>query len=217
MAAKSLIERFQEAFKEPEKVNAEEYQKVIEDNAEKTSQNVERLTFLLFGLEALLILVAWEQIQHLNFFGLGEIPNKSIILIALLVVVSYTQYDLLSTISKFDQLSVIYKIIVKHRHKTIHQHGLSKYFLFSPTFYEYVYSSSDGATRQIQSILRLVEFIAITILLPLGSEIIALMNLVTPANSEYSSLIVTGVITSLLFNLQSGFTTYQFFRGTSYK
>ena len=208
MAGKNLVERFQEAFKEPEKINAEEYQQVIEDNAEKTSQNVERLTFWLLGLVALLILVAWEEIEHLNFFGLGEIPNKSIILIALLVLVSYTQYDLLSTISRFDQLSVIYKIIVKHRHRIIHQHGLSKYFLFSPTLYDYIYTSSDGVMRQMQSLLWLIEFIAITIVIPLGSEIIAIMNLLNRDNLEYTSLIIAGIIISVLFNLQSGLTIY---------
>ena len=215
MAAKKLIDRFREAFKDPAQVNAEEYQKIIEENAAKASVNVEGLTFRLLGLVAALVLIARGEIERPNLFGLGEIPNVSIILIALLPLVSYTQYDLLSTLSKFDQLSVIYKVIVKRRHRILHDQGLSKYFLFPPTLYDYIYSASDGLGGQAQSFLWLAEFVAITILIPLGAELLTLFNLTYLGELDYLVLLAAALVTTFVFNLQSVLIVIALFRGTS--
>jgi len=191
MINKDLIQRFEEAFRYPEKINAEE-------NAAKASDNAERLTLQLLVLAMLLILVIQGEIDKPNFFGIGEIRNQSIVPIALLLLVSYTQYDLLSTLLKFDCLSVIYKVIVKHRDRVFHEQRLSKYFLFPPTLYEYCYSSSDGMAGQTRSFLWSAEFLIITVFIPVGSEIIAVSKLRALVEPEYFSFVIIGLIMTFL-------------------
>jgi hypothetical protein len=212
MISNDLIQRFEAAFKDLENINAEEYQKIIEENAAKASENAERLTLRLLSLVMVLILVALGEISELNI-GLGKVSNQFIILVTLLVLVSYTHYDLVFTISKFDQLSVIHKIIIKHRHYPIHQHGLSKFFLFAPALYEYVYSTSEGFLLQKQHNLWLAELICITYLIPFGSEIIGLLSLNFPLDFRYSFLYLGVLIVIAVFNLQSGFTLIGLFSG----
>ena len=205
------FERFEIAFSEPEKVNAEEYQKIIAENAAKASENIERLTLRLLSLVALLILVALGEITILSF-NLAEISNKFIILLTLLILISYTHYDLIFTLSKFDHLSVIYKIIIKHRHSPIHEHRLSKYFLFAPALYEYVYSPSKRVAPQLQHQLWLAEFLCITLLIPFGAEFIGLLSLSILAGQKYSFLFLVGFVVMIVFNLQSGLTLISLLR-----
>jgi hypothetical protein len=204
MASNDPLQRFEAAFKDPEKIKAEEYQKVIESNAAKASENAERLTLRLLSLTALLILVVLGQVSKVGF-GLGEIANRFILIVALLILISYTHYDLVFNLSKFDQLSVIYKIIIKHRHKPIHEQGLSKYFLFPPALYEYRLFSMDGRGQEIQSYAWLMEFLVLVIVTPLGSEIIGISNLWRLRNDGYPFLLVACLLITLLLNLQSFF------------
>ena len=213
MISNDLIERFEEAFKDPESVKAEEYQKVIADNAAKASENAERLTLRLLSLTALLILVALGEVNEVGF-GLGKISNQFILMSALLILISYTHYDLVFNLSKFDQLSVIYKIIIKHRHSRIHDQGLSKYFLFPPALYEYRLFSTQGTFQKIQSYIWLGEFVTIMLLIPIGTEIVGFSKLFTLQNAEYPLLLKASLFITVLFNLQSLFITYALFKGT---
>lgn len=174
---------------------------------------MERLTFRLLGLATLLVLFAWDEITKPNLLGIGEIHNKSIILVALLLLVGYTQYDLLSTLAKFDRLTVIYKIIVKHRHRVIHDQGLAEYFLFYPTLYDYGFAAVGQGKSIAQSLLWVVEFFAVTLVIPLGAELVALSNLRAPTGLTNYVLFPVNLIITLAFNLQSVLIVFSLFRG----
>jgi hypothetical protein len=163
------------------------------------------------SLVALLILVALGEITILSF-NLAEISNKFIIVLTLLILISYTHYDLIFTLSKFDHLSVIYKIIIKHRHGPIHEQRLSKYFLFAPALYEYVYSPSKGFAPNLQHNLWLAELFCITYLIPFGSEIIGFWNVGIPMGLRYFCLSLVGFVVIFVFNLQSGLMLISLFR-----
>lgn len=207
------MQRFEGAFSDPESVKAEEYQNVIADNAAKASENIERLTLRLLGLATLLILVALGEIEDVAL-GIGKIPNQFILMSALLILIGYTHYDLVFNLSKFDQLSVMYKMIVKHRHSAIHEGGVSKYFLFPPALYEYRLFSTEGLFQQIQSYIWLGEFLAILILIPIGCEVVGFLRLTALQNAEYPLLFYVSLGITILFNLQSVFIMYALFRGT---
>jgi hypothetical protein len=213
MSTTNLMERLEGAFREPENVKAEEYQKVIAENAAKASENAERLTLRLLSLAMLLILVALGEVDKLGF-GLGEISNQFILMSTILILISYTHYDLVFNLSKFDQLSVIYKIIIKHRHSPIHDGGLSKYFLFPPALYEYRLFSTEGMFQQIQSYIWLGEFLTIMILIPFGSEIVGFSKLFALQNAEYPLLLWASLFITVLFNLQSVFIIYALIKET---
>jgi hypothetical protein len=210
------MQRFEGAFSNPESVKAEEYQNVIADNAAKASENIERLTLRLLGLATLLILVALGEIEDVAL-GIGKIPNQFILMSALLILISYTHYDLVFNLSKFDQLSVIYKIIIKHRHGPIHEGRLSKYFLFPPALYEYRLFSTEGLFQQIQSYIWLAEFLTIMILIPFGTEIIGFSKLFALQNTEYPVLLKASLFITTLFNLQSVFIIYTLLKGAKDK
>jgi hypothetical protein len=206
MNRNELADKFELAFKDPDKVKAEEYQKTIEENAAKASESTERLTLRLLSLVMLIVLVILGEVDKLNV-GLAEVSNKLIILITLLTLISYTHYDLIFTIAKFDQLSVIHKVIIKHRHALIHKQGLSKYFMFPPTLYDYVFFSSDGVAHQIQSFLGFIEFLGIIIIIPFGAEIIAFYQLSALLNSGtflvFKEILFIMLLITIVLNLQS--------------
>jgi len=202
MGDRDLATRIQRAFSEPDKVKAEEYQQLIEANATKAAENVERLTFTLLGLATLLILVAQGQIKKLDL-GFMEIDNPSIILISIPVLVAYVHYDLISTLSKFDLLSIIHKAIIKQRHPPIRANGLTKYFLFLPTLYENRYHSSEGLLGGLEALLWLFEFLFIAALTPFGSEWIAFSQLRTLSIPENNSLLGISLGITLILNFQS--------------
>ncbi len=216
MIGKDLVEKFQNAFGEPEKVKADAYQKIIEANATKAADNAERLTFTLLGLVMLLILIVQGKIKKVDL-GIVEIEDPSIILIALPVLVAYIHYDLIATLSKFDLLAVIHKAIIKQRHPPIHEQRLTKYFLFLPTLYEHKYHSKDGVVPWIQSKLWFAEFFLITIVIPFGFEIIAFSKLSALPNPEYSLLLIASIVITIMLNLQSMLTIITLFRGAGDK
>ena len=216
MISNNPLQRFEGAFNDPETINAEEYQKVIADNAAKASENAERLTLRLLGLATLLILVALGEIDDVAL-GIGKISNQFILMSALLILISYTHYDLVFNLSKFDQLSVMYKIIIKHRHSPLHEGGLSKYFLFPPALYEYRLFSTEGLIQQIQSYIWLGEFLSIMFLIPFGAEIVGFSKLFALQNAEYPLLLTASLFITVLFNLQSVFIIYALFKGTGDK
>jgi hypothetical protein len=212
MNRKNLAEKFENAFNDPEKIKAEEYQKIIEANASKAADNTERLTFTLLGLATLLILIVHGQIKKLDL-GFVEIENPSIIMIAIPVLVAYVHYDLIATLSKFDVLSIIHKAIIKQRHLPIHTNGLSKYFLFLPSIYENRYHATDGISSQIQPWLWFFEFLFITVLTPFGSEWIAFTELRTHPNPEYSPLLYISISITIILNFQSILTIFTLLQG----
>jgi hypothetical protein len=171
-----LADKFELAFQDPDTVEAGEYQKKVEERATKASESTERLTLRLLSLVMLLVLVILGEIEKLNV-GLAEVSNKLVIVMTLLTLISYTQYDLVFTIAKFDELSVIYKAIIRQRHAPILKHGLWKYFIFPPTLYDYIFFSTDGLDHQIQSLLGLIEFVGIVIVIPFGAEALAFYQL----------------------------------------
>jgi len=205
MGDRDLATRIQRAFSEPDKVKADEYQQLIEVNATKAAENVERLTFTLLGLATLLILVAQGQIKKLDL-GFMEIDNPSIILISTPILVAYVHYDLIATLSKFDLLSIIHKAIIKQRHPPIHVNGLTKYFLFLPTLYENKYHSSEGMLGSLEAVLWLLEFVFIAGLTPIGSEWIAFSELRTLAIPENNSLLWVSIGITFILNFQSVLT-----------
>jgi len=211
MASKELVDRFQNAFTKPEEVNADEYQKIIEANATKAADNAERLTFILLGLATLLILIVQGQIKKLDL-GFVVIEDPSIILIAIPVLIAYIHYDLIATLSKFDLLSIIHKVIIKQRHSSIHAKGLTKYFLFLPTLYENKYHSKDGIVGNIQSWLWFLEFLFIAIVTPFGSEWVAFTKLRTLSNPEYSSLLIVSLVITVILNTHSVLTIITLFQ-----
>ena len=206
MNRKELADKFELAFKDPDEVEAEEYQKTIEANAAKASESTERLTLRLLSLVMLIVLVILGGVDKLNV-GLAEVSNKFIILTTLLTLIGYTHYDLIFTIAKFDQLSVIHKVIIKHRHPPIHEQGLSKYFIFPPTLYDYVFFSSDGMAHQIQSFFGFVEFLGIVIVIPFGAEIITLYQLSALLNSGaspvFQEILFIMLLITIALNLKS--------------
>ena len=214
MNRKELTEKFKTAFKDPEKVKAEEYQKIVETNAAKTAENAERLTFALLGLATLLILIVQGKIKKLDL-GFVEIQDPSIILIAMPGLIAYVHYDLIATLSKFDALSVIHKAIIKQRHPSIHAKGLTKYFLFLPTLYENKFHSRDGIVGNIQAWLWFFEFLFIAGLTPFGSEWIAFSDLINHPNPEYSLLLKISIGITLLLNVQSVLTISTLFQETA--
>jgi hypothetical protein len=212
MIGKNLVEKFQNAFSEPEKVKAEEYQKIVETNATKAADNAERLTFLLLGLVMVFILIIEGQVDKINL-GIVEIKDPSIVLIAIPILIAYIHYDLITTLSKFDLLSIIYKAIIRQRHSPIHEQRLTKYFLFLPTLYENKYHSKEG----IASILWLVEFVIITIVIPLGGEFYAFLKLIDASKTEYDFLLIASMIITVMLNMQSLLTITTLFRGVGDK
>ena len=216
MAGKDLVERFQKAFREPEKVEAAEYQKIIEANAAKTAEYAERLTFILLGLVMFFIFVIQGDIKKVDL-GFVQIEDPSIILVAMPILIAYIHFDLVATLSKFDLLSVIHKTIIKQRHQPIHEQRLAKYFLFLPTIYEQKYFSSGGVIQRIQSYLWIIQFFSITIVIPLGFQVILYWKLFTPRdpaspNPPSPALIAASLVITLLFSLQSVLTTIALFR-----
>ena len=202
---RNLVKRFQEAFKDPEKVKAEEYQKIIEANASKAAENAERLTFLLLSLGMLFMLSIQGGINKIDL-GVVEIDDLSIILITLPVLIGYTHYDLVTTLSKFDRLSIIYKVIIEKRHRPIYNQRLSEYFLITPSLFEYKYLSTSGFAHRLQSFLWVFQFLTITILIPLGFQIYAFWHLVT-LNNLVIPLVIMSLTVSFFFGLQSFLTT----------
>ena len=192
MNTEELVARFKAAFKEPDKVKAEEYQKIVEANATKAADSAERLTIILLGLVMLLILTTLGTIKKVDL-GFVEIEDPFIILVSLPVLVAYIHYDLVTTLSKFDLLSVIHKAIIKQRHPPIHEQRLTKYFLFLPTLYENKYHSTDGIVSWTQSRLWFVEFFLVTIFIPFGSEFIAYTELRDISKPEYSLLLIASI------------------------
>jgi hypothetical protein len=218
MATKKLYDRFQEAFKDPEQIDAGEYQRSIAEVASKASESVEQLTFRLLSLVMLMLLMVLGEINNIDLGFLGEVTNSAIIVSTLLVLISYTHYDLIFTLSKFDQLYVMYKIIVKNRHKAIHEQGLSKYFIFPPTLYDYESSSDGGKTNPLQSFLDVAKFFGIAVVIPLGAELTGFWKLWTLYDLTYSlllkiSLFVMAGIT-ILFNLQSSLKIFEIVKTT---
>lgn len=212
MANKDLVQRFQEAFKDPDKVNAGDYQKIIEENSMKASENAERLTFLLLSLVTVFYLILQGGINKIDF-GVVEISDFASVLLMLPVLVSYTHYDLVTTISKFNRLSIIYKVIVKQRHEPIYVQKITNYFMFSPTLYEYKNTSAGKFSALIQSVLWIFQFLAITVFIPFGFQIYSFSTLINIYQDAHPVLLFVSLVISVLFGLQSSITTMALISG----
>jgi len=214
MANRDLLKRFQQAFENPDKVRAEEYQKTIEEIASKAAEKAERLTFLLLSLVMIFVLVTQGRIKKLDL-GFVEIDDPSIILVTLPVLIAYIHYDLVTTLAKFDRLAIMYKVIIEKRHKSIYDQRLTEYFLITPSLYESKYLSTAGIAHKIQSSLWVFQFLSITIFVPLGFYVMAFWKLFTLPVLGFPLLLIVSLAITTLFALQSFFTAAELLRGVS--
>ena len=205
MASKDLINRIQEAFKDPETVNAAEYQKIIEYSARKIADNFERMLFILVGLIALFVLIAENQIGGIKVDPF-ELKEFSVLEIVIPLLFSYIHFNLVTSLSKFEQLSVFHKTIIKKRHYPIYEHRLTEYFLPTPNLYDYKYFSKNEGVQRIQIVLWAFQFFSVTLIMPLLFQGYAFYKLIFLYGAKYGVLIGISLGIAIIFGLQSFFT-----------
>jgi hypothetical protein len=216
MASKNLTDRFQEAFKDPESAHAQEYQKIVEAITNKISNDVEKSLLLLVGFIIMFVLIVEKQIGSIKFENI-ELTDFSVIAILIPLVFSYTHFNLITCISKFDHLSILYKIIVKQRHKPIYDQRLTEFFLITPNLYDYKYFSSNKSIQVVQFILWAIQFFSVTIVIPFAFQVYAFANLFALSKPNHFALIVMSLAITVVFGLQSFLTVMTLLRETTGK
>jgi hypothetical protein len=211
---KEFVPRLQKAFDNSDEVAAANYQKVIEDNLSKVAESAERLTIRLLTLIMVFILIIQGVINKIEFGGV-EIDKLQSILITLPILIAYTHYDAVTTLSKFDRLSIIHKVIIQKRHKSIYNQRLTEYFLHTPNLFEYKYFSTHGIMQGIQFLLWALQFLSITIFIPIGFQACAYFYLFTQPliESQWHTLLNISLVITSLFSLQSFLTTVELLGG----
>lgn len=204
MASRDLINRIQEAFKEPDKVNAEEYQKIVETLSGKVTDNVERMLLFQVGLIAIFVLIAENQIGILKIENF-ELKEFSVIAILIPLLFSYIHFNLVTSLAKFEQLSVLYKTIIRIRHEPIYKQRLTEFFLSTPNLYDYKHFARNGIVQGAQFILWAIEFFTVTLLIPFAFQGYAFFKLFSLYGSNYPLLIGVSLAIAIIFGLQSFF------------
>lgn len=202
MASRDLINRIQEAFKDPEKVKADEYQKLIESTASKVADDVEKTLFILVGLIAIFILIVENQIGIIRLENL-ELKDFSILAIIIPLLFSYSHFNLATSLSRFEQISVLYKTIVKQRHKPIYEQRLTEFFLATPNLYDYKHFSRKESIQRVQFALWAIQFFSVTLIIPFVFQAYAFYKLMSLYHPNYFSLIGLSLGISMVFELQS--------------
>lgn len=134
MSTNSLTKRTETAFRDPEKVNAEEHLKTLQALIMKSAENIERLSLILFAIISVILL--FDSISKFPLFGI-ELKSLYPIYLLLPVALSYIYFDFIANVAKIERQTKIFKVIMRNVYKPIYDSQLMDDLIFLPSLLDY--------------------------------------------------------------------------------